>query len=231
MHSADGLGGWLVLPALLGVAALCLCAPQGRGARWTIAWFAVVSLCAAGIAATQSVAALLAIGAAAAVLLALRHLPSRRGLTAATAVGGLAILSLAPAIGAPTGDAFAAAGFGPSPLGLSGADPLARVAALLLSAALVLRRIRPLRLGRGSLAAWGGVAAVFGVACLGLVSSVLEVPAIGLTAAALAGLAWPNAVGSDAGSLRRTRAVLFLLTSGAFGAGVLHLLWGGVFVS
>jgi hypothetical protein len=214
LSTPDHLGSWLVLPTLLGVAALCLCAPQGRSARWTIAWFGVVAICAAGIAATRSVVALLAVGVAAGTLLALYRLPSRRGFTAAVALCGLALVSAAPVLHLPGSPDFAAAGFASFGPGAASQDPLTRVAALLLSAAIVLRRVRPLRHGRGSLAAWGGVAAVFCVAPLGLLDSHLEVPAITLTAAGLAGLAWPVAAGHAPTGLRRTRLVLLLLSAG-----------------
>jgi hypothetical protein len=213
LATPDHLAGWLVLPTLLGVAALCLCAPEGRGAHWTIGWFCAVTLCGAAIAASRSVVALVAIGVAASTLVALHRLPSRRGFTAGVVLCGMLLVSVAPALHAPGSAAFSEAGFAPGSAPGS-YEPFNRVAALLLSAAIVLRRIRPLRRGRGSLAAWGGAAAVFCLAPLGLFDATLEVPATLLTAATLAGLAWPAPVGAAPRDIRRTRALLLVLAGG-----------------
>ncbi|MGH0030392.1 MAG: hypothetical protein ACQGVC_11425 [Myxococcota bacterium] len=225
LATPDRLGGFLVLPVILGLAALCFCAPDGRSARWTIAWFAIVTLCAAGLAATRSGVAVFAGAVAAGTLLALSRLPSRRGFAAAAALAGLALVSIAPVVQAPDGAGLARAGFLPADFaaGWNGELQLTRVAVLLLSAAVVLRRIRPLRplrplrRGRASLAAWGGVGAVFCVAPLALVDSSLEVPAITSTAAVLAGLAWPAAAappGERPAELRLTRGLLAALCLG-----------------
>lgn len=223
LATPDRLGAWLALPVVLGVAALCLCAPQGRGARWNIGWFVVVTLAAAGIAATRSVVAASTVGVAILALLALSRLPTRRGLAGAMVIGGLALLSLSPALGAPERGPLAEAGFAPS-LWVGGAGRgWVHAAALLLSAGVVLRSVRPLRRGRASLAAWGGLGAVLGIAPLAFADSGLELPAITWTAAAMAGLAWPGVGVATVEDLRRTRAVLLLLCAGVVGA----LVFGG----
>ena len=65
---------------------------------------------------------------------------------------------------------------------------------------------------------WGGVAAVFCLAPLALLGSILDLPVIPLTAAMLAGLAWPAALGATPGDVRRTRALLLCIAVGIVGS-------------